>query len=347
MAYQFLREVKVRFSERYFNRKYGNRIVDTTDRVFSFASEVYDGRNNTYAIMAFDSPLQPLDIIYLKEDDLRYYLENPKDILSTFLENATAYCLVHYLPYSEFDNHQLSDCMYIERLKEIFSGFHFQFLDMMQVDSGRNYRSFREEKIESSEINHTDHVADNLVDYNREAGKIIKSEKKLRAVRSGGLRYIGQIRSVEDAMRLIGKELSVYNREVVYILNLDHDGIPKSYSIISSGGLSSSVVDMRVLYQQALLTGTDKIIVIHNHPSGETEPSEHDIRLIRSLNDNGKMMGVKLVDSIIIGAGFNEDYKIYSMREDFPQFFSNDFSALDVRSAYACEKEADYEEMSL
>ncbi|MGE5329478.1 MAG: JAB domain-containing protein, partial [Deltaproteobacteria bacterium] len=71
--------------------------------------------------------------------------------------------------------------------------------------------------------------------------------------------------------------------------------------IIAVGGLNQTVVQAREVFQQALLNNAASIILFHNHPSGEVQPSRDDIELTKSLNDGGKLLGIKVLDHIIIG----------------------------------------------
>lgn len=68
----------------------------------------------------------------------------------------------------------------------------------------------------------------------------------------------------------------------------------------SSGGLSSATVEPREVFRGAVLNNSDSIVVAHNHPSGNPEPSSSDIEITRRLVEAGKMMGIPVRDHIII-----------------------------------------------
>ena len=69
---------------------------------------------------------------------------------------------------------------------------------------------------------------------------------------------------------------------------------------ISSGGLSGTVADPKVIFTAALKGCASGIILCHNHPSGELDPSNEDLSLTRRLVDAGKMLDLKILDHLII-----------------------------------------------
>ena len=80
---------------------------------------------------------------------------------------------------------------------------------------------------------------------------------------------------------------------------------------ISSGGLSGTVADPKVIFTSALKACASGIILCHNHPSGELDPSNEDLSLTRRLVDAGKMLDLKILDHLII----SED-NYYSFGDD-------------------------------
>ncbi len=330
MEHHLFREIRVRFSPEYFNREYGeyNQMnMDEPYKIFSFSSEIYDGRNNLYALMAFDSPLHILDMTYMKENDLRYYLDEPKDMLKSLLyENASGVCLVHYIPFSSFENYRLVDGLYTDRLKEFCSPLHMRYLDTIQVDAQRTYFSFSKQHDNSYSSSKTAESVDYAVDEKPQIKDYQKAYKKnIRVIRSGGIKYAGVNDTLEDAINIMGKEMAMYNRETVCVLNIDNDGKPKHFSYISMGGIDASVIDERIVFQQALLTDTERIVLIHNHPSGDIAPSAADIMVTKKLSDIGKMLGVQLLDSVIVGGGYNSSSTFCSLREECSDLFSEDY----------------------
>jgi len=99
--------------------------------------------------------------------------------------------------------------------------------------------------------------------------------------------------------------------EVVYLLCFDTKYKPIGVFQLSKGTVGLSCINPREVYMKALLCGAVTIVVAHNHPSGDPTPSTSDIDSTQRTLEAGKMLGVKLTDSIIIG---NNEY--YSFQEE-------------------------------
>jgi len=73
--------------------------------------------------------------------------------------------------------------------------------------------------------------------------------------------------------------------------------------VISVGCLTASLVHPREVFQEAIAGRAAAIIVFHNHPSGDPEPSTEDLALTRRLASAGALLGIELLDHVILGAG--------------------------------------------
>jgi DNA repair protein RadC len=69
---------------------------------------------------------------------------------------------------------------------------------------------------------------------------------------------------------------------------------------ISKGGMTGTVVDVRVVFQVALKSCATSIILGHNHPSGNLDPSDADKKITRQLSDAGKMLEIPVIDHLIL-----------------------------------------------
>ena len=72
------------------------------------------------------------------------------------------------------------------------------------------------------------------------------------------------------------------------------------FKTIFSGGQNSAQVDPKIIFRNALLFGAVSIILIHNHPSGDVEPSEDDLEMTHKLKLAGEFLNIKMLDHIII-----------------------------------------------
>jgi DNA repair protein RadC len=95
-------------------------------------------------------------------------------------------------------------------------------------------------------------------------------------------------------------------REHFACLTLDSANHLIACRVISIGTLTASLVHPREVFVNAILDHAAGIIVGHNHPSGDLQPSQSDLNITRQLRSAGKLLGIKLIDHIIITPqGFN------------------------------------------
>ncbi|MCK9399618.1 MAG: JAB domain-containing protein [Bacteroidales bacterium] len=69
---------------------------------------------------------------------------------------------------------------------------------------------------------------------------------------------------------------------------------------VSKGGVSGTVADPKLIFQHALKANASSLIMCHNHPSGNTQPSEADIRLTRKLKEGGLLLDLPVLDHLIV-----------------------------------------------
>lgn len=79
---------------------------------------------------------------------------------------------------------------------------------------------------------------------------------------------------------------------------------------VSRGTLNSSIVHPREVFKRAILNNASSVILLHNHPSGESEPSGEDIQITARLEECGKLLGIRILDHVIYGDSF------YSFKEE-------------------------------
>jgi DNA repair protein RadC len=118
-----------------------------------------------------------------------------------------------------------------------------------------------------------------------------------------------RISSPDDAAQAVMNELRFMKKEYFKIMLLDTKNFVTSIELISVGSLNSSIVHPREVYMPAVKSSASSIILVHNHPSGEPEPSHEDIVLTNRLDECGKMLGIRVLDHIIIGDGVFFSFK--------------------------------------
>lgn len=72
---------------------------------------------------------------------------------------------------------------------------------------------------------------------------------------------------------------------------------------VAMGGISSSPVDPKVLFSAALAAGAVALVLVHNHPSGEVQPSKEDLELTQKIADGCKVLTIMFMDHLIVGKG--------------------------------------------
>jgi DNA repair protein RadC len=92
-------------------------------------------------------------------------------------------------------------------------------------------------------------------------------------------------------------------KEVFLTLMLDSKNRVLRELQISEGSLNASIVHPREVFQPVIRESAAAVLFVHNHPSGDPEPSREDLELTTRLRDAGALMGVRVLDHIIIGSG--------------------------------------------
>jgi DNA repair protein RadC len=109
-----------------------------------------------------------------------------------------------------------------------------------------------------------------------------------------------QVRSPEDVAAVFGPLMRDLKREIFKIVLLNTANVIMADHTVSEGGLAASIVEPRAVFQYAILENAAAVICLHNHPSGNPEPSREDIRVTRQLVEAGKIMGIPVHDHLII-----------------------------------------------
>ena len=110
-----------------------------------------------------------------------------------------------------------------------------------------------------------------------------------------------QISSSQHVYNLVKTDWEEINiRETMKVLFLNRGNKVIGIYELSKGGITGTVVDIRLLFAAALKSLTCNIILIHNHPSGNLKPSEADIRITNKIKDAGKLLDIQILDHLII-----------------------------------------------
>jgi DNA repair protein RadC len=109
------------------------------------------------------------------------------------------------------------------------------------------------------------------------------------------------LRSPERVARLFEMELGGLHQESFHVLALDGRHALLARFEVSRGTLTTSLVHPREVFRPAIARGAAAVIAVHNHPSGDPEPSAEDLAVTRRLA--GRLLGIPLLDHVVLGAG--------------------------------------------
>ena len=111
-----------------------------------------------------------------------------------------------------------------------------------------------------------------------------------------------EIRGPDDVVALVGAKLRKEHREhfLVLLLNARHEVLGKE--TVSIGSLNASIVHPREVFKPAITASAASVILVHNHPSGDPEPSEEDLTITKRLVEAGELLGIQVLDHVIVAS---------------------------------------------
>jgi DNA repair protein RadC len=111
------------------------------------------------------------------------------------------------------------------------------------------------------------------------------------------------IYSTSDVYEILGIEMMLLKQEEFRVVLLDKKNQFLRCETVSRGSSSRTLVEMVDVFKYALIYGVDTIMCVHNHPSGDPTPSQHDILLAQDLEEVAYYLGIRILDHVIIGKG--------------------------------------------
>jgi DNA repair protein RadC len=105
-----------------------------------------------------------------------------------------------------------------------------------------------------------------------------------------------------DLVRCIPRDLLEEKREFFGVVYLNTKNVPVHHEVVSIGTLNSCVVHPREVFRRAVVESAAAVITVHNHPSGDLEPSPDDLALSRNLVRAGEILGIDVLDHLIVNS---------------------------------------------
>lgn len=122
-----------------------------------------------------------------------------------------------------------------------------------------------------------------------------------------------QVKSPQDVAKIFFEEFKIEKQEIFKIIILNTKNYITKIIDFAKGKIDSINLDIKQILQEVIKQNADRIIIVHNHPSGDPTPSKADINFTKSLYKASEIVGVRLIDHIVIG--FNKYESIFSRRE--------------------------------
>ena len=126
-----------------------------------------------------------------------------------------------------------------------------------------------------------------------------------------------RIKKADDVISYVAEHygpcLRDASKEFFNVILLDIKNKPIHNIELGKGSIYASVVDPKEIIKEATLKSASSLILVHNHPSGDTEPSSEDIHLTKRIIDACNLVGIKVLDHVIIGKD-EEDYYSFAKR---------------------------------
>jgi DNA repair protein RadC len=109
-----------------------------------------------------------------------------------------------------------------------------------------------------------------------------------------------QVRSSKELAEYLKTALKDYEHEVFAVVFMNRANKINHFQVLSSGGISHTIVDPRIIFKRALEVKATSIVLCHNHPSGNLRPSRQDEALTAKLKEAGTLLDINVVDHLIV-----------------------------------------------
>ncbi|MBN2094244.1 MAG: hypothetical protein JW740_02680 [Candidatus Zambryskibacteria bacterium] len=152
----------------------------------------------------------------------------------------------------------------------------------------------------------------NFGNYGRESNERATNPRLINVLEVNETTCKKEIKYPMDVVELMKDEAKA-DREIFYVLHLDARNRIIQKEINTIGTVDKSAVYIREVFRSALYNQSVAIISVHNHPSGNVEPSENDEITWRKINKAGDLLDIDVLDHIII----SPDLNCYSAKEHF------------------------------
>ena len=124
----------------------------------------------------------------------------------------------------------------------------------------------------------------------------------------------GKVKEPGDVAGICG-DMAGLAQESFHVLTINSKSVLIGRHIVSLGCVDSALVRPRETFRPAITDGASAVVIVHNHPSGDTTPSREDIEATRKLVESGRIIGIPVFDHVIIGRDAEGNAAHLSLRE--------------------------------
>jgi len=135
------------------------------------------------------------------------------------------------------------------------------------------------------------------------ACQILAAVELGKRVCTGNFKELTKIKAPEDIVEVLMPQMRNLKREEFRVCFLNTKNEVMAHEVISIGSLNASIVHPREVFSRAIKRSAAAIVLVHNHPSGNPEPSREDVEITGRLTESGLLLGIKVLDHVIIGGG--------------------------------------------
>ncbi len=133
--------------------------------------------------------------------------------------------------------------------------------------------------------------------------KAVTLEAAFELARRGESAALGEeikMNNPDQTVAFFGPKMRHLTKEIFIVVFLNNMKVMTGYKKISMGGSNATIVEPAEVMRQAILHQANSLILLHNHPSGNTNPSNADIQITKRIAGSGKLLGIPVNDHIII-----------------------------------------------
>ena len=292
--------------------------VSSFDELYeATAAQVLSRKTDSAAFVYIDSKLK---VVNMQISSIKTLEKHKEEILAMAISHNSAAVLI--TSNIENKNGNLKAIEFMNNWQQAFNNINLLVVEHIQVWSDKNDIEQSYSFAQNNLIKRNGRIGDgglkNIASPEKSELKnneIIFSKSRFfksnLELKEAGELHTGEKNDIRAVIYAIAEDISTRDKEHTYVLSVDKNNVPINISIASIGTLDQTYADGSIIFKAPILSDAKGIYFIHNHPSGNANPSQLDEYCYRSLLAGGKELGIELHDALVVGA-YNKN--IYSIK---------------------------------